>query len=203
MAIRRKHFRTNRFGTTCSVREHNFESSNTKSEFRLSWNKGRALINGAVTYNMRCFGCGATVFFYRNDAGSRVFFDKLGVPWPKHDCPKWSRRMETEPITSARVVTKQSVGVGKVDGPGSAPENPTKKVHEGFAKRSRRFKSKHRHILSEAKHQKQNEKRRQERIALHQAQWVADGKPEKATSRAVPIENKVSKRLKRKPKEDD
>jgi len=26
------------------------------------------------------------VFFYQNSAGSRVFFDDIGPPWPKHPC---------------------------------------------------------------------------------------------------------------------
>ena len=36
--------------------------------------------------NARCPECGALVFFYQNSAGSRVFFDDLGPPWPKHPC---------------------------------------------------------------------------------------------------------------------
>lgn len=36
--------------------------------------------------NASCPVCGARVFFYQNDYGSRVFFDELGPPWPKHPC---------------------------------------------------------------------------------------------------------------------
>lgn len=36
--------------------------------------------------NATCPVCGARVFFYQNDHGSRVFFDSLGPPWPKHPC---------------------------------------------------------------------------------------------------------------------
>lgn len=36
--------------------------------------------------NAYCPVCGATVFFYQNNLGSRVFFDELGPPWPKHPC---------------------------------------------------------------------------------------------------------------------
>ncbi|MGA4554915.1 hypothetical protein [Methylorubrum aminovorans] len=36
--------------------------------------------------NARCPVCNATVFFYKNDYGSRVYFDRLGPPWPKHPC---------------------------------------------------------------------------------------------------------------------
>jgi hypothetical protein len=36
--------------------------------------------------NALCPVCGATVFYYQNSSGSRVFFDDLGWPWPKHPC---------------------------------------------------------------------------------------------------------------------
>lgn len=36
--------------------------------------------------NAKCPVCGEKVFFYQNIYGSRVFFDSLGIPWPKHPC---------------------------------------------------------------------------------------------------------------------
>lgn len=36
--------------------------------------------------NALCPVCGASVFYYQNLSGSRVFFDDLGWPWPKHPC---------------------------------------------------------------------------------------------------------------------
>lgn len=36
--------------------------------------------------NAKCPVCGDSVFFYQNEYGSRVFFDELGPPWPKHPC---------------------------------------------------------------------------------------------------------------------
>jgi hypothetical protein len=39
-----------------------------------------------VRPNADCPVCGAPVFFYQNAAGSRVYFDELGPPWPKHPC---------------------------------------------------------------------------------------------------------------------
>jgi hypothetical protein len=36
--------------------------------------------------NAKCPVCGAPVYFYQNEFGSRVFFDELGPPWPKHPC---------------------------------------------------------------------------------------------------------------------
>lgn len=39
-----------------------------------------------VNPNANCPVCGAEVFFYQNENGSRVYFDELGPPWPKHPC---------------------------------------------------------------------------------------------------------------------
>jgi hypothetical protein len=39
-----------------------------------------------VNPNADCPVCGQPVFFYQNHSGSRVYFDELGPPWPKHPC---------------------------------------------------------------------------------------------------------------------
>lgn len=39
-----------------------------------------------VLPNAECPVCRQPVFFYQNSHGSRVFFDELGPPWPKHPC---------------------------------------------------------------------------------------------------------------------
>lgn len=36
--------------------------------------------------NARCPECSAPVFFYRSPHGGSVYFDELGIPWPKHPC---------------------------------------------------------------------------------------------------------------------
>jgi hypothetical protein len=36
--------------------------------------------------NARCPACGDPVFYYQNEHGSRVFFDEIGPPWPRHPC---------------------------------------------------------------------------------------------------------------------
>ncbi|MGW0244765.1 hypothetical protein [Micromonospora chalcea] len=41
---------------------------------------------GWISPNAHCPICGAAVYFYANEQGSRVFFDDLGPPWPKHPC---------------------------------------------------------------------------------------------------------------------
>ena len=42
--------------------------------------------------NAVCPVCNASVFFYQSPNGSRVFFDELGPPWPKHPCTDNSGR---------------------------------------------------------------------------------------------------------------
>lgn len=39
-----------------------------------------------ATPNAVCPVCGAFVYFYANEFGSRVYFDEIGPPWPKHPC---------------------------------------------------------------------------------------------------------------------
>jgi hypothetical protein len=39
-----------------------------------------------ATPNARCPVCGEQVWYYQNEYGSRVFFDDIGWPWPKHPC---------------------------------------------------------------------------------------------------------------------
>jgi hypothetical protein len=36
--------------------------------------------------NAQCPVCGAAVYFWSNAEGSRVYFDEMGPPWPKHPC---------------------------------------------------------------------------------------------------------------------
>lgn len=47
---------------------------------------GRYVSACFVNPNARCPVCGASVFYYQNAHGSRVYFDDLGPPWPKHPC---------------------------------------------------------------------------------------------------------------------
>lgn len=39
-----------------------------------------------VNPHARCPRCGDPVFYYENENGSKVYFDHLGPPWPKHNC---------------------------------------------------------------------------------------------------------------------
>ena len=46
----------------------------------------RSATSSFTNPNADCPVCGAAVFFYQNKFGSRVYFDELGPPWPKHPC---------------------------------------------------------------------------------------------------------------------
>lgn len=60
-----------------------------------------------VMPNASCPVCGAAVFFYQNAHGSRVFFDELGHPWPKHACTDRGRNYEV------RVPSQSYVGFAR------------------------------------------------------------------------------------------
>jgi hypothetical protein len=51
-------------------------------EFRNVYRNSASFVNS----NARCPVCGEIVYYYQNEHGSRVFFDELGPPWPKHPC---------------------------------------------------------------------------------------------------------------------
>jgi hypothetical protein len=52
----------------------------------LKRNSARSISGCYVNPNARCPECGDAVYFYANEHGSRVYFDDLGPPRPKHPC---------------------------------------------------------------------------------------------------------------------
>ncbi|MCY1139795.1 hypothetical protein OWR29_17480 [Actinoplanes sp. Pm04-4] len=50
--------------------------------------------------NATCPVCGASVYFYANEYGSRVYFDELGPPWPKHPCTAGETKQAPRPGTA-------------------------------------------------------------------------------------------------------
>jgi hypothetical protein len=58
---------------------------------------------GLVRPNAVCPVCGAHVYFYSNEYGSRVFFDEVGPPWPKHPCTdNYASNTSPGPTSSGR-----------------------------------------------------------------------------------------------------
>ncbi|UWU84913.1 hypothetical protein N2605_00145 [Bradyrhizobium yuanmingense] len=72
-----------------------------------------------VNPNARCPECNASVYFYANEHGSRVFFDHLGPPWPKHPCtdiPKNYVPKDRSPQRRARGAVQELISAANVVG---------------------------------------------------------------------------------------
>jgi hypothetical protein len=61
-------------------------ATNIYSELLAQHRATESFTSNHVNPNAECPVCGALVFFYQNEFGSRVYFDELGPPWPKHPC---------------------------------------------------------------------------------------------------------------------
>ena len=93
---RRGHWRTSKYGVTHWVSGHHVDREDWHHEGGSSYSNAISNLTelkADKTYTARyvypnaiCPVCGESVFFYRNEYGSRVFFDELGPPWPKHPC---------------------------------------------------------------------------------------------------------------------
>jgi hypothetical protein len=73
----------------------------------LKGNSARTISGCYVNPNAKCPVCGDAVYFYANEHGSRVFFDDLGPPWPKHPCTDNPR----EPVTPLGAPTRRTRGM--------------------------------------------------------------------------------------------
>ena len=73
----------------------------------LKRNSARYISGCYVNPNAKCPVCGDAVYFYANEHGSRVFFDDLGPPWPKHPCTDNPR----EPVTPRGAPTRRARGM--------------------------------------------------------------------------------------------
>lgn len=93
---RQGHWRTSKFdnlhyvsGSIVTRGDRNKISGSERSRIRSALTRARASRSATarfLTPNARCPVCGQQVFFYQNQFGSRVFFDEVGPPWPKHPC---------------------------------------------------------------------------------------------------------------------
>jgi hypothetical protein len=73
----------------------------------LKGNAARSISGCYVNPNAKCPVCGDAVYFYANEHGSRVFFDDLGPPWPKHPCTDNPR----EPVAPRGAPTRRTRGM--------------------------------------------------------------------------------------------
>lgn len=84
------HWRTNNYGTTFWVGEHDV---NRDDWDRFSYGQPIVTItayccsySSFINPNATCPVCGEQVYYYESLYGGRVYFDSLGPPWPKHPC---------------------------------------------------------------------------------------------------------------------
>jgi len=63
-----------------------------------------------VIPNAFCPVCSEKVFFYQNAFGSRVYFDELGWPWPKHPCTDNSAYSRSGSIIGGNAIVRRKRG---------------------------------------------------------------------------------------------
>lgn len=88
------HYRTNQHGTTFWVSAHAVDRYGWSRSSSHQWSRDLLKSLSAsgsksacfVNPNAECPVCGEQVFYYQNEYGSKVYFDELGPPWPKHPC---------------------------------------------------------------------------------------------------------------------
>lgn len=122
---RREHVRTNAYGTTFMVREHSvrLEHSNNlwfkeiygSPEYKAADllrrnNVGIGAQGCFVNPNAKCPVCSKPVFFYVNSFGSRVYFDDIGHPWPKHPCTNMPVMRKRAAHDNWKPITKRKNG---------------------------------------------------------------------------------------------
>ena len=83
-------------------------------------------IRRSRTIPTRCRFCGTKVFYYEDEFGSKVFFDELGPPWPKHSCAEY------EAFLLAHATSQTSA-----PHPVTPPEKETNRILEAWDKRRR------------------------------------------------------------------
>lgn len=100
------HYRTSQLGNTYWVDGHwvyrdDWNRASYASAIHV-WTPSASHTAAFVNPNAKCPVCDKSVFFYQNEIGSRVYFDELGPPWPKHPC--------TDSNVSQQRETKEELG---------------------------------------------------------------------------------------------
>jgi hypothetical protein len=107
---REGHYRTSIYGDTHWVEGHwvtrddwdHYEADTPPLYHHSIWQlselrASRSATSRLVIPNADCPVCGQPVFFYQNEHGSRVYFDELCPPWPKHPCTDKSEYVQSVP----------------------------------------------------------------------------------------------------------
>ncbi|RWP31942.1 hypothetical protein [Mesorhizobium sp.] len=79
----------------------------------LKRNSANSIAGCYVNPNARCPVCGTAVFFYSNQFGSKVYFDDLGPPWPKHPCTDNPRRRIESTGSLVGTPSRRAIGLSQ------------------------------------------------------------------------------------------
>lgn len=79
----------------------------------LKRNSANSIAGCYINPNARCPVCGTAVFFYSNQFGSKVYFDDLGPPWPKHPCTDNPRRRVESVATLVGAPARRASGLSQ------------------------------------------------------------------------------------------
>ena len=85
----------------------------------------------------RCQFCNQHVFYYENDFGSKVFFDDLGPPWPKHNCPERQAQFASRkaPLKAGRLKVERGRQIKSINNYNHRRHNRRKNVANPLANR--------------------------------------------------------------------
>jgi len=117
-------WRTNAYGNTYWVERHLVERDNWDRggagfiDFHKELADARAHLSATARYvnpNADCPVCGQPVFFFQNEYGSRVYFDELGPPWPKHPCTNHAEYQRPQPSSSAKTILPTSRDANEIN----------------------------------------------------------------------------------------
>jgi len=117
---RRGHWRRSPNGGSHWVSTHYVSRSSSDSLLPDTWSYGRSwtpyvpvpqpsprrFSERWARPNARCPVCGQLVYFYSNEHGSRVYFDEMGPPWPKHPCTMRSSSEINWPVNQPQEVNR-------------------------------------------------------------------------------------------------
>lgn len=99
----------------CDCNWCNHEGKRSTFYFPIEYKKFKPFIYESFVYpNAKCPVCGAPVFFYQNSYGSRVYFDKMGPPWPKHGCTSAAGSLSTEISDGWHPIKSGSLNIAKM-----------------------------------------------------------------------------------------
>jgi hypothetical protein len=91
----------------------------------------------ARTIPLKCKFCGASVFYFFCDCGSKVFFDELGEPWPLHFCQEYAKHLAAEESFEAKVILQKREVSWTLIGPDEEYELHIEHDYSNAVKRNR------------------------------------------------------------------